>query len=242
MKEEEQLDAFLAKSKEPPASAPNNDTPQEEQIVEQKARQAKQPLRSTVLQRKNVLDEQSIERNIATTLRKHPDLDETKLREAIAKRLEDQNDELSEADYAQIVNGLLKQKETIENSEKQAAVEPPPAAAAIAQGTAEQVNRLADWASGLQTPGGIGLLVGVIVFMVWVIVPINAQGKTRMQLLWGILTGQVEMAPMDQDAGGGQGADFGTSTGEPGGQGIDFANARQFVPSTITYLPSFEVF
>lgn len=241
MKDEEQLDQFLAKSKEPPAPAPaaNNDTPQEEQIVDEKARQSKQPLRTTVLQRKNVLDEQAIERNIATTLRKHPDLDETKLREAVAAKLEAQDDQLSEADYAQIVHGLLKQKETLENAEKQATVEPPPAAAAIAGGTAAQVGRLADWASGLQTPGGIGLLVGVLIFMVWVIVPINTQGRTRMQLLWGILTGQVEMQPLDQTAGGGAGGDVGST--EPGGQGIDFANARQFVPSTITYLPSFEV-
>lgn len=237
--EEKQLDSFLAKSKEPPQDMAT--LPTDESIVEQKARE--KPLGTTVRQRKSRLDEKGIERNIAATLRRYPDIDESKLREMVAQRLDARNDEISEADYAQIVNALLKEqdKERAQTAaeENAIAINASPGVSAFASSARQSAGQLADWASALKTPGGIGLLVGVLIFFVWVVMPINSTGKTRMQLLWGVLTGQVGMR-QDIDIGGGGGGDFGSQSQSTGGDSVGYFGGGSVAIFTPLYQPDFD--
>lgn len=50
-----------------------------------------------------------------------------------------------------------------------------------------------DRIAALPTPGGIVLLLGTLMFLVWVLVPANAQGATRASLLWHTLTGRTSL-------------------------------------------------
>lgn len=43
--------------------------------------------------------------------------------------------------------------------------------------------------AALPTPGGLGLIILALVFFVFVIVPVNANGDTRFALIWRALTG-----------------------------------------------------
>lgn len=61
-------------------------------------------------------------------------------------------------------------------------------------------DKLTSWADAVPTPGGIGLLLFAIFFLIWAIVPVNGD-KTRLQLLWLTLTGRTRMAA-SPDAGG----------------------------------------
>lgn len=64
---------------------------------------------------------------------------------------------------------------------------------------------LADWAGNLPTPGGNLALVLILVFFAFAIIPVNA-GKTRLQLIWLVLTGNADLQgsvpPSGQDAVG----------------------------------------
>lgn len=190
--DEQQLDNFIANANQPvePTTQPQTD----EEIVEQKAREGK-PSPTTVLQKRTELDEVKLERRIEHILTRNAGkIDETELRQQIADRLQ-ANGRVTEADLIQIRDSLLKKYEKAEaekrEQEKTPVVEPPPVVSSGLNVAASQAGKLADWASALKTPGGVGLLVFVLMFFVWVIVPMS-NGKTRMQLLWGILTGQVD--------------------------------------------------
>lgn len=56
------------------------------------------------------------------------------------------------------------------------------------------------WSERVATPGGIGLLLLAIFFLLWAVVPVNG-GKTRLELLWLTLTGRTKMSA-SPDAGG----------------------------------------
>lgn len=49
--------------------------------------------------------------------------------------------------------------------------------------------------AALPTPGGLGLIVLALVFFVFVIVPVNANGETRFALIWRALTGGATVPP-----------------------------------------------
>lgn len=66
----------------------------------------------------------------------------------------------------------------------------PPVAVEIASAYA---NRATDWVSAQPTPGGIGLLVLVLIVLVWAMIPVNDAGATRLQLLWLTLTGRTRL-------------------------------------------------
>lgn len=47
--------------------------------------------------------------------------------------------------------------------------------------------------SELQTIGGIGLLLFIIFFLLFIVIPVNDQGDTRIKLLWYMLNGRTEL-------------------------------------------------
>jgi hypothetical protein len=61
-----------------------------------------------------------------------------------------------------------------------------------------------DWASNIKTYGGIGLLLALLIFLLFVVVQVNAQGDTRMKQLWymfngrATLQGRVNITKQDQ--------------------------------------------
>jgi len=52
----------------------------------------------------------------------------------------------------------------------------------------------------LPTPGGIGLLLLIVVVMLFAIVPMNANGQTRLQLMWSVLAGKAQFASTAQQS------------------------------------------
>jgi hypothetical protein len=50
---------------------------------------------------------------------------------------------------------------------------------------------LADKVGAMSTVGGIGLLVAILIFLLFVLVPVNSQGDTRLKLLWYMLNGKA---------------------------------------------------
>jgi hypothetical protein len=54
-------------------------------------------------------------------------------------------------------------------------------------------GRLGDKVSSLHTVGGIGLLIVVLVFLLFVIVQVDDQGHTRAQQLWFMLNGKAHL-------------------------------------------------
>src|SRR6266566_2913357 len=52
---------------------------------------------------------------------------------------------------------------------------------------------LIDKISAAPVPGGIGLLVAVIVLLLFVVVQVNAEGDTRLKMLWYMLNGRASL-------------------------------------------------
>lgn len=80
-------------------------------------------------------------------------------------------------------------------------------------------QRVSDWADRMPTPGGIGVLLLAIFFLLWAVVPVNrSDGKqhTRLELLWLTLTGRTKMAQAPEGGVGG-GAMGGVGGGEMNG-------------------------
>ena len=50
-----------------------------------------------------------------------------------------------------------------------------------------------EWMASWPTPGGIGLLLLIIFVMLWVLIPVDQQGYTRLQLLWFTVMGRTEL-------------------------------------------------
>lgn len=91
--------------------------------------------------------------------------------------------------------------------------------------------RLADFTARLRAlphPGGIGLLVVVLVFLLVAVIPMNATGDTRLSLFWKVLTGNMRVFA---DPSSGQPTDVagGAIGPTPSGQGFSVGNAQQEV-------------
>jgi hypothetical protein len=54
-------------------------------------------------------------------------------------------------------------------------------------------QRLIDKVAAAPVPGGIGLLVAVIILLLFVVVQVNAEGDTRLKLLWYMLNGRASL-------------------------------------------------
>lgn len=78
-----------------------------------------------------------------------------------------------------------------------------------AQGTA---NALTSWLAALPTPGGIALMLFIILVFVWAIVPVN-NGLTRAQLFYLTLTGKTALNPFADTSKSVSGYSFGASPG-----------------------------
>ena len=59
---------------------------------------------------------------------------------------------------------------------------------------------LVNWANNVPTPGGNLALVLILLFFAFAIIPVNS-GRTRLQLIWDVLTGNAEL-PGSGAAGG----------------------------------------
>lgn len=59
---------------------------------------------------------------------------------------------------------------------------------------------LASWAENIPTPGGNLALVLMLLFFAFAIIPVNA-GKTRLQLIWLVLTGNADLPGAGQASG-----------------------------------------
>lgn len=233
--DEQQLDQFLQKATEPPTEDKTPDPTSDEEIVAQKARASKAPTATSVLQNKTVLSEAQLETRIAQTLRKYPNIDESELREQLAATLKSKG-ELSEADYVKTIDAFLAEDDQPVQPEGPA-LSPPPFVANGISSAGQKVSQVADWASSLSTPGGVGMLIFALLFFIWVIVPVS-NGQTRLQLLWGIITGQVgfrQDIQSAEDASGGS-ADFGNG----GGGSANFGGGGYPYTDTLSII-SFEV-
>lgn len=191
MKDEEILDEYIAKTTEQPKVVEEKE-PTEEEIVEKKSREGR-PTPKSVLQKRTELSEVQLDKEMDSFLNKNAGkIDEEKFRADVAAKLEEKG-YISKADLASIEERHLSDYESSQTQEEQPVpvVSPPPLVANSLDVAREQAGRAADWASSLRTPGGIGVLLMVLFFFIWVIVPVS-NGKTRMQLLWGVLTGQVQ--------------------------------------------------
>jgi hypothetical protein len=93
----------------------------------------------------------------------------------------------------------LSKKEQIEKQEqadaKQAADRQKRGLQGAAQDTLHNVSNnagmLADKVGALSTVGGVSLLVAILIFLLFVLVPVNAQGDTRLKLMWYMLNGKA---------------------------------------------------
>lgn len=243
MDDEQQIDSYLAQTAEPQTEVLSNREPTDEEVVEKKARENTKPTPQTIRQRRTVLSEQQLEDRILATVRKYPLIDEIELRERVSAYLEE-IDEITEGAYARIVDRLLKEQEKAEkegqpakSAQQKRAFSPDLALQNGVRAAQDKATRVADWAGSLATPGGVGFLVAVLLFFVWLIVPVS-NGKTRMQLLWGVLTGQTEFRAVE-----GAGADTSTEGGAGtsfSGDGGDIANSTAIMPMT-PYIPNFDV-
>lgn len=99
--------------------------------------------------------------------------------------------------------------------------------------------RTSNWLSSAPTPGGIGMLLLALLFFLWVIVPVNAAGDTRMKLLWYTLIGRTQFTESTQVSGGS--ADFGnTSTSSTGTTGQGNGTGPDTTPVNVIFLSPFD--
>ncbi len=59
-----------------------------------------------------------------------------------------------------------------------------------------------DKISSLKTVGGIGLLLAILIFLLFIVVQVNAQGDTRIKQLWYMLNGRAKLAGRQSVTGG----------------------------------------
>jgi|SRR5271157_1977182 len=194
IEDEKIIDEFNSRAAETEEAPDPEQKPTDEQIVEKQARG--KATAATVLQKRTTLSEGKLEQRIDQILTKNAGkIDESDLRARVAQVLE-QKDVISEADLIQIQDSLLREYDAKKAAEAQPELgfQPPAAAKEAADAIGARFSKWTDAASSLKTPGGIGLLVGVLIFMVWVMIP-TASGKTRLQILWAVITGQAQWAP-----------------------------------------------
>lgn len=63
----------------------------------------------------------------------------------------------------------------------------------MVDGASEKVGNVAARIAGLQTPGGIGLLLAILTVLVFTVVQVNGQGDTRLKQLWYMLNGRAQL-------------------------------------------------
>jgi membrane glycosyltransferase len=85
----------------------------------------------------------------------------------------------------------------------------------INQALEQNVNPLLEKAGTLPTLGGIGLMLGILAFLLVLIVPVNAAGDTRAKQFWYMLNGRAKLQGAVTPQVGSQIADFGTQQGNP---------------------------
>lgn len=247
MEEEKTLDAFIAKAND--ATTEQDPVVQgvastDEDIVEAKARQKGGKQSASILQKRTTISETDLEKRIAGTLRKYPDIMESELRGDLAKRIEQNGEnsdveDITEEQYSGIVNSHVKRNEQPTPDPQGPLIQPPPFASQTIQGIQDKVSQAADRASGLSTPGGVGILIFVLMFFIWAIIPVS-NGKTRLQLLWAVLTNQ---AYFPDDTKGASGY-FGDGS-IPDANIVNVPPSRQngggtVGPTLVPYVPSFE--
>lgn len=83
----------------------------------------------------------------------------------------------------------------------------------------EKTKPYLTWFSSLPTPGGILLLVLVLMFFLFAVTPVNKAGDTRLKLLWLTLTGKTQLNYANNPATSGNGASgqFGSTTASDNG-------------------------
>ena len=52
----------------------------------------------------------------------------------------------------------------------------------------------------LPTPGGIGLLLLIVLVLLFAIVPMGSNGQTRLQLMWNVLAGKAQFVSAAQQS------------------------------------------
>jgi hypothetical protein len=57
---------------------------------------------------------------------------------------------------------------------------------------ASVTNPARDFMARQPTPGGVGMLVFVLIFLSFALIPVSPQGRTRLMLLWSMLTGRTQ--------------------------------------------------
>lgn len=95
------------------------------------------------------------------------------------------------------------------------------AATNVVAGIAGSVGTVGDsieqWANNLPTPGGIAILLGVLLLLLWAVIPVNSsngQSYTRLQLLFYTLTGRTSIGgPAEQTTGQTSAPNAGNGTG-----------------------------
>jgi hypothetical protein len=75
----------------------------------------------------------------------------------------------------------------------------------------ENVNPLLERAGTLPTLGGIGLMVGILAFLLILIVPVNAAGDTRAKQFWYMLNGRAKLQGAVAPVTGSQTGTFGSN-------------------------------
>lgn len=237
---EQQLDAFNASANDQLPTQVIDTAPVtgDEDIIDAKVREGRPKLATTVVQNRSTINESQLEKHIAASLRKYPDILETELRQSVGNHLDQNDDQISEADYQGIVNGLVKKDEKA-NEQGSAGplgfnngplITPPAIATNSFASLQDGATRLADRANALSTPGGIGFLIFVLMFFIWAIIPIN-NGRTRLQLLWGVITNQVYFPDELNGASG----NFGSGSEPSQAQGSGSVSIEK------AYIPSFDL-
>lgn len=105
-------------------------------------------------------------------------------------------------------------------------------AAEVSSATQGLANRISTRLAALPTPGGILLMIAVIVFFLWAVVPVN-NGLTRAQLFYLTLTGKTELNPwMELSNMGGPIGNFFTQSYSSFGAAPGVENLAQTVAGT----------
>lgn len=94
---------------------------------------------------------------------------------------------------------------------EQSVIQSPGTIQKVAEASARTADNVGGWLKGLPTPGGIGALLFALIFFVWVIIPVNEKGDTRLRMLWGVLTGGYGFKADYIATTGPTGSDFGES-------------------------------
>lgn len=87
------------------------------------------------------------------------------------------------------------------------------------------------WAERIPTPGGIGVLLLAIFFLLWAVVPVNGK-HTRLELLWLTFTGRTSMASAPEG---------GVDTGSSSGTGVGDYSANGHTSATADILSNLPI-